>query len=147
MSYIGSKPISASDVDTSKRKGYGDGCSTLDWPHAAWVHRMDGWRRIEITRRCHDEGTNKNNGERYCHTQVVYAMVLGLCGGISNRAKGGDEVTQQEQAEYVGQVMGMAQSQALGYIDRYPNSNHSKEELIELCCMLVRLYAIDPLNK
>ena len=44
-------------------------------------------------------------------------MVLGLCGGISNRAKGGDEVTQQEQAEYVGQVMGMAQSQALGYID------------------------------
>lgn len=74
-------------------------------------------------------------------------MVLCLCGGISNRAKGGDEVTQQEQAEYVGQVMGMAQSQALSYIDRYPNSSHSKEELVELCCMLVRLYAIDPLNK
>ena len=74
-------------------------------------------------------------------------MVLYLYRRIPYYRKGVDGVTHQEQVDYVGQVMGQAQSQALEYIDRYPNSNHSKEELIELCCMLVRLYAIDTLNK
>ena len=55
-------------------------------------------------------------------------------------------MTHQEQVEYVGQVMGMAQSQALNYLDRYPNQAHNEEDLIELCCMLVRLYAVGPFN-
>lgn len=55
-------------------------------------------------------------------------------------------MTHQEEVDYVNQVMKQAQAQAVSYLETYQHQTHSKEDLIELCCMLIRLYAVDPLN-